>query len=49
MRKTKFKTWEEVRKSLNFTQLEEEQIRVERELIVTTTKAMKNSNAIKKS
>ncbi len=39
MSKTKFKTWEEVRKNLNFTPEEEEQIRFEEELIEATIKA----------
>ena len=39
MSKTKFKTWEDVRQSLNFTPEEEEQIRFERELIEATIKA----------
>ena len=39
MSKTKFKTWENIRKDLNFTPEEEEQIRFEKELIEATIKA----------
>lgn len=39
MSKTKFKTWESVRKDLNLTPEEEEQIRFEKELIEATIKA----------
>lgn len=44
MSKTKFKTWEDVRKNLNLTPEEEEQIRFEEELIEATIKARENSN-----
>ncbi len=43
MSKTKFKTWENVRKDLNFTPEEEEQIRFEKELIEATIKAREKS------
>ncbi len=48
MSKTKFKTWEDVRKSLNFTPEEEEQIRFEKELIEATIKARENANMTQK-
>ena len=48
MSKTKFKTWEEVRENLNFTPEEEEQIRLERELIEATIKARESANRTQK-
>lgn len=48
MSKTKFKTWEDVRQSLNFTPEEEEQIRFERELIEATIKAREEANMTQK-
>ncbi len=44
MSKTKFKTWKELRKELNFTPEEEEQIRFEEELIEATIKAREEAN-----
>ena len=44
MSKTKFRTWEDVRKNLQLTPEEEEQIRFEEELIETTIKVRENSN-----
>ncbi len=44
MSKAKFKTWAEVRKSLNFTPEEEEQIRFEEELIEATIKAREEAH-----
>lgn len=37
MSKTKFKTWDEIKKDFKFSPEEEEQIRFEEELINTTT------------
>ncbi len=48
MSKTKFKTWEDVRQSLNFTPEEEEQIRFEKEIIEATIKARENANMTQK-
>lgn len=48
MSKTKFKTWEEVRKSFNFTPEEEEQIRFEKELIEATIKAREKAKMTQK-
>ena len=48
MSKTKFKTWEEVRKSLKLTPEEEEQIRFEKELIEATIKAREESKLTQK-
>lgn len=41
---SKFKTWEEVRKEFNFTPEEEEEMRLELELIEATIQARKNAN-----
>lgn len=38
----KFKTWEEVRKNLNITQEQEEEIRIESEIIQATVEARKS-------
>lgn len=38
----KFKTWEEVRKKLNITPEQEEEIRIESEIIKATVEARKN-------
>ena len=43
MSKTKFKTWEEIKKEMKFTPEEEEQIRFEEELIEATIKAREES------
>lgn len=39
---SKFKTWEEVRKTLNITPEQEEEIRIESEIIKATVEARKN-------
>ena len=39
---SKFKTWNEVRKTLNITQEQEEEIRIESEIIKSTVEARKN-------
>ena len=39
---SKFKTWEEVRKNLNITPEQEEEIRIESEIIKATIEARKN-------
>ena len=39
---SKFKTWKEVRKTLNITPEQEEEIRIEREIIKATIEARKN-------
>ena len=39
---SKFKTWKEVRKTLNITPEQEEEIRIESEIIKATIKARKN-------
>lgn len=44
MSKTKFKTWDNIRKNLDFTPEEEEQIRFEKELIEATIKAREEAN-----
>lgn len=44
MSKAKFKTWSEVKKTLNFTPEEEAQIKFEEELIEATIKARKEAN-----
>lgn len=41
---SKSKTWEEVRKGLNFTPEEEKEIEFEKELILATIKAREKSN-----
>lgn len=41
---SKFKTWEEVRKELNFTPEEEEEIKLEKELIKSAIEIRKKSN-----
>lgn len=41
---SKFKTWEEVRREFNFTPEEEEEMRLELELIEATIQARKNAN-----
>ena len=48
MSKTTFKSWEDVRKNLDFTPEEEEQIRFERELIEATIKARENAKMTQK-
>ncbi len=40
----KLKTWEEVRKDLNFTEEEEEEIRIESEIIKATIEAREKNN-----
>lgn len=44
MSKTKFRTWEEIKKELNFSPEEEEQIRFEEELIKTTIEIRQKKN-----
>lgn len=39
---SKFKTWEEIRKTLNITPEQEEEIRIESEIIKATVEARKN-------
>lgn len=41
---SKFKTWEEVRREFNFTPEEEEEMRLELELIEATIEARKKAN-----
>lgn len=43
-----FETWEEIRKSFNFTEEEEEEMRIEREIIIATIEARKKSSLTQK-
>lgn len=48
MSKVKFKTWDEVKKELDFSPEEEEQIRFEEELIEATIKAREEAHLTQK-